>query len=1107
MPSFTRTCKKVLNLWKRKKSRSDAPTEPKKEDTTITDTEPEHKPDNQPNAQLDNSLDDKSNGKPGGNTGDKPVDDAVPPPKKQSLGMAEPSQSQTPQEVNISSFRDAGQRKPSRCAPLDGTDAPCPKSSFCLDASASTTASDAAPSARMTRVTGLHKDGDSAGGGGDNLHRHWLRSRKPKPDVSAQSAARVAKNRAAAVSHGLSGSARNEHATKHGLGSDGPSSPSFEQWWAAALQSRLDSAMTLDQSTKASVLPTASLLLANVSEASGEPAIHTFCRRLSHFTCQGCGKLVIVGVTKVAAGINKMTVEQRKVPSGFTCPYCSAVNCFGCGTATVDAMRDNTIVDEDGVTVSYCCEVGLTVLIWALCCGIGTRMPTDAMGAKTDDAISRAAQAASQLDETAAHLVSNPGFGAPDSSSSSSSSSNHAETNDISLHFEDIFNFGSLTPIGSSHMPATSALLKKQYSRILQATATPSGVGYGSGSWMGPMKVAQGTSVQQTAKIEDSMHQAYFSALSTILHHPTTKSKAGSHLQPETCNLICVFLARSPLLFKAAELLRNSSIDDVASRFKLYRSLFRFLLAISRHPILATVLSQPQVLYSKDAQLFRISCAEHDSPGLTLLLPSSCKTGASRKQSVQHNHGRGISLMTLTHQLAELCKHVLDQVVSVPASSPDFNDGNGPNMLTICRSFVYLSTSLSSNHPQCAAASLKKDVRPHLSLLTTTEPCKRIKLGDAAPSSNGIWSATSWSAASSSKRSSTTSTSSADSAGSCGSTGGTGITSNNNNTPNSHEEAKMLGTSHDHAGCSEYAATASQQRQDDERKAWHRDRCVEGIDDDQLSEAHAFARDMLWTKQSPKGRMKRIISDITMLKSSLPEGIYVRHGMARVDAMKILIAGPKGTPYEGGLFEFDLLCTSEYPQKAPKMRLRTTGQGTVRFNPNLYANGTVCLSLLGTWGGGQSWHAEHSTLLQILVSIQAMIFCEEPYYNEPGREHTKNDLLSAQENYSLQGHTIEHAMLYWLRRLRRQSSPTTTTTTSATTKTAADAYGDQAGAAWPPKGVATSSKARPETRIWDEVVRQHFTVHGRDIINTVMRTPEQRMIKELKEKLQYHGMI
>jgi hypothetical protein len=35
---------------------------------------------------------------------------------------------------------------------------------------------------------------------------------------------------------------------------------------------------------------------------------------------------------------------------------------------------------------------------------------------------------------------------------------------------------------------------------------------------------------------------------------------------------------------------------------------------------------------------------------------------------------------------------------------------------------------------------------------------------------------------------------------------------------------------------------------------------------------------------------------------------------------------------------------------------------------------------------GPSWETSTSTLLQVLVSIQAMILCDEPWYNEPGRE-------------------------------------------------------------------------------------------------------------------------
>jgi ubiquitin-protein ligase len=112
-----------------------------------------------------------------------------------------------------------------------------------------------------------------------------------------------------------------------------------------------------------------------------------------------------------------------------------------------------------------------------------------------------------------------------------------------------------------------------------------------------------------------------------------------------------------------------------------------------------------------------------------------------------------------------------------------------------------------------------------------------------------------------------------------------------------------------------------------------------------------------------------------------------------------MIAGPEGTPYEGGLFEFDCFMPIEYPNKPPLVHLRTTGGGTVRFNPNLYNDGKVCLSLLGTWPGRyvlcvtcvfyantvdrpeEQWSPK-SSLLQVLVSIQSMILIDAPYFNE-----------------------------------------------------------------------------------------------------------------------------
>ena len=64
-----------------------------------------------------------------------------------------------------------------------------------------------------------------------------------------------------------------------------------------------------------------------------------------------------------------------------------------------------------------------------------------------------------------------------------------------------------------------------------------------------------------------------------------------------------------------------------------------------------------------------------------------------------------------------------------------------------------------------------------------------------------------------------------------------------------------------------------------------------------------------------------------------------------------LITGPDGTPYENGCFIFDILLGGNYNQGPPNVSCKTTKGDRYRLNPNLYACGKVCLSLLGTWSG------------------------------------------------------------------------------------------------------------------------------------------------------------
>ncbi|KAL1845329.1 hypothetical protein VTK73DRAFT_661 [Phialemonium thermophilum] len=160
--------------------------------------------------------------------------------------------------------------------------------------------------------------------------------------------------------------------------------------------------------------------------------------------------------------------------------------------------------------------------------------------------------------------------------------------------------------------------------------------------------------------------------------------------------------------------------------------------------------------------------------------------------------------------------------------------------------------------------------------------------------------------------------------------------------------------------------------------------------------------------------MRALATQVAMLRTALPEGIYVRYNNADMGSLGVLFVGPKDTPYENGLFEFYMSCAGGFPKKPPAVLFKTTGGGTFRFNPNLYSNGTVCLSLLGTWGGEQ-WNPATSTLLQVLVSIQAMIFNEEPWYNEPGREHRVNKEESARYNDQIRAATVRLGMLDWLR--------------------------------------------------------------------------------------------
>ena len=162
---------------------------------------------------------------------------------------------------------------------------------------------------------------------------------------------------------------------------------------------------------------------------------------------------------------------------------------------------------------------------------------------------------------------------------------------------------------------------------------------------------------------------------------------------------------------------------------------------------------------------------------------------------------------------------------------------------------------------------------------------------------------------------------------------------------------------------------------------------------------------------------KRLFQEMSSYQTNLPiefgSSILVRAVEGSMDYLRVLIFGPQDTPYENGCFFFDIFL-QDYPRQPPKCQFLTTGGGKYRFNPNLYNDGKVCLSLLGTWDG-PSWQPNESTLYQLLISIQSLILGEsEPYFNEPGFESIRNSAhgkqASQQYNQTIQSYTCAAAI-------------------------------------------------------------------------------------------------
>ena len=166
-------------------------------------------------------------------------------------------------------------------------------------------------------------------------------------------------------------------------------------------------------------------------------------------------------------------------------------------------------------------------------------------------------------------------------------------------------------------------------------------------------------------------------------------------------------------------------------------------------------------------------------------------------------------------------------------------------------------------------------------------------------------------------------------------------------------------------------------------------------------------------------RLKRIVKEVSDLvkerKDLEQNGIFIDYesleNSETIGIIKFLIIGPSDTCYSNGFYFFTAEYPSDYPMTPPQIKYCTQGSllnpsnpniiCKIRFNPNLYTCGKVCLSILNTWRG-DGWRPTY-TLEKVFFAIQALVLTSTPLKNEPGFENSNNLILS---NYS---NIIEYA--------------------------------------------------------------------------------------------------
>jgi ubiquitin-protein ligase len=137
-------------------------------------------------------------------------------------------------------------------------------------------------------------------------------------------------------------------------------------------------------------------------------------------------------------------------------------------------------------------------------------------------------------------------------------------------------------------------------------------------------------------------------------------------------------------------------------------------------------------------------------------------------------------------------------------------------------------------------------------------------------------------------------------------------------------------------------------------------------------------------------------------------GIYIKFDEEDIMKGKALIIGPKDTLYEDAFLLFSFIFPNNYPFSPPTIIYHS--QNNIRIHPNIYVNGKVCLSILGTWSGPE-WTSAMD-IINVFVTIQSLLD-NNPLHNEPGYEkkQIKHNKIFTNYNLVIEYNTLNSLIL------------------------------------------------------------------------------------------------